>query len=51
VLGIVCHPINKSTGRKPDFVRMNVTPWLGGGDSKSVFIEENGGAIHTQEKC
>jgi hypothetical protein len=24
---------------------------LGGDDSKSLFIEENGGAIHTQEKC
>ena len=51
MLGIVCHPINKSTGKKTRLCKYECDTRLGGDDSKSVFIEENGGAIDTQEKC
>lgn len=51
MLGIVCHPINKSTGRIARLCKYGCDIIVWRDDSKSVFIEENGGAIHTQEKC
>ncbi|HEX5574088.1 MAG TPA: hypothetical protein VFX26_06115 [Nitrososphaeraceae archaeon] len=51
MLGIVCHPINKSTGRIARLCKYECDIIVWRDDSKSLFIEENGGAIHTQEKC
>jgi hypothetical protein len=44
-------PYKQVNGKKTRLCKYECDTRLGGDDSKSVFIEENGGAIHTQEKC